>query len=93
MFGGYRPPNTEFKVLYRVLPEGSSEPISNIGYVMFPTENAEIPLTSEQEIFSDYSYEVSGLEFSAFQIKIVFESPNQAHVPMIKDFRAIALAI
>ena len=93
MFGGYRPPNTEFKVLYRVLPEGSSEPISNIGYEMFPTEDAQIPLTSEQEIFSDYSYEVSGLEFSAFQIKIVFESPNQAHVPMIKDFRAIALAI
>ena len=95
MFAGFRPPNTEIKVLYRVLPTGSTDPISRLGYEFFPTdaESATIPLTSQEEEFFDYEYEVSGLDFTAFQIKIVFVSPNQADVPKISDFRAIALAV
>ena len=95
MFAGFRPPGTEIKVLYRVLPTGSTDSISRIGYEFFPTdaESATIPLTSQEEEFFDYEYEVSGLDFTAFQIKILFVSPNQADVPKISDFRAIALAV
>ena len=95
MFAGKRPPNTHIKVLYRVIPTGSTESINQIGYEFFPTdaESATIPVATEDEAYFDYEYEVSGLDFTSYQIKIVFVSPNQALVPMITDFRAIALAV
>lgn len=95
MFAGKRPPNTHIKVLYRVIPTGSTEPINQIGYEFFPTdaESATIPVATEDETYFDYEYEVSGLDFTSYQIKVVFVSPNQALVPMIQDFRAIALAV
>ena len=93
IFAGYRPPNTFIKPLYRVLPTGATETIDQIGYEFFPTNDATIPATTDNELYQDYEYEVSGLDFTAFQIKLVFVSPNQAFVPIIKDFRAIALAV
>ena len=93
IFAGYRPPNTVIKPLYRVLPSGSTDPIETQGFEFFPTTGATIPGTTELEEYKDYEYEVSGLSFSQYQIKIVFVSPNQAYSPVIKDFRAIALAV
>ncbi|MEC8552093.1 MAG: hypothetical protein VXY93_16470, partial [Pseudomonadota bacterium] len=87
------PPNTFIKPLYRVLPTGSTDSIQSQGYQFFPTGDAQIPDTTETEEFFDYEYEVSGLNFSAYQIKIVLVSSNQALVPLLKDFRAIALAV
>ena len=57
----------------------------------------ELPLQydsspSEEVLWKDYYYEVSGLNFNAFQIKIVMRSSNQARVPLLADLRAIALA-
>ena len=93
IFAGYRPPNTVIKPLYRVVPNGSTDSIDTFGWEFFPTENAKIPGTTEIVTFFDYEYEVTGLDFTQYQIKIVFVSPNQAYVPMIKDLRAIALAV
>ena len=93
MFAGYRPPNTFIKPLYRVLPAGSSDPIESYGFEFFPTEGAKIPATTDLELYYDYEYEVTGLDFTQYQIKIVFVSANQSLVPKIKDMRAIALAV
>jgi hypothetical protein len=100
LFAGYRPPNTEIKPLYRVLPTGSSDPIESFGWTYFPTNDATIPGINDEDgyvsitdvIFSDYEYEVAGLDFQQYQIKILLVSENQADVPQIQDFRAIALA-
>jgi len=92
-FTGYRPPNTTIKVLYRVRPIGSTTPIEELGFNFFPAEGSNIPVTSETQIFSEYEYEVSGLNFDQYQIKVLFVSPNQSLVPIIKDLRAIALAV
>ena len=92
-FSGYRPTGSEIKVLYRVRPVGSTDPIQQLGYEFFPTTGAKIPATSEREVFYEYEYEVSGLSFDQYQIKVIFVSPNQAYSPIIKDFRAIALAV
>ena len=92
-FAGYRPPESQIKVLYRVRPVGSSVPIEQLGFDFFPSAGAKIPTTSEREIYKSYEYEVSGLSFDQYQIKVVFVSPNQALVPIIKDLRAIALAV
>ena len=93
IFAGYRPANTFIKPLYRVLPTGSTDAIEAQGFEFFPTEGAQIPGTTDTEEYFDYEYEVSGLDFSQYQIKIVFVSPNQAFTPIIKDLRAIALAV
>ena len=93
LFAGYRPPNTFIKPLYRVLPTGSTDSIEDYGYQYFPTEDASIPNTTDLEQYREYEYEVSGLDFTQYQIKLVFVSANQAFSPIIKDFRSIALAV
>ena len=94
-FTGYRPPGTEIKVLYRVRPVGSSESLEMMGYEYFPTDadSAKIPAPTERELFQDYEYEVTGLSFDQYQIKIVFVSADQSLAPVISDLRAIALAV
>ncbi len=93
MFAGYRPPNTYIKPLYRVLPAGSTDPIESYGFEWFPTEGAKIPETTELELYNDYEYEVTGLDFTAYQVKLVLVSANQAYAPTLKELRAIALAV
>ena len=93
IFSAFRPPDTFIKPLYRVLPAGSTDDIETLGWSFFPTGEASIPGTTEEEVYRDYEYEVSGLDFSEYQIKILFVSQNQANIPRIMDFRAIALAI
>ena len=93
IFAGYRPPNTYIKPLYRVVPNGSTDSIDTYGFEYFPTTGATIPGTSEILQYKDYEYEVEGLDFTQYQIKIVFVSQNQALVPTIRDLRAIALAV
>jgi hypothetical protein len=94
-FTGYRPPNTEIVLLYRVRPIGSLIPLDQIGYEFFPTtgDDVKIPATSDVEIYQDYQYEVSGLNFDQYQIKVLFKSYDQSQVPIIKDIRCIALAV
>ena len=93
LFSGYRPPNTLIKPLYRVVPNGSTDAIETFGFEYFPTDDATIPATTELERYFDYEYEVNGLDFTKYQVKIVFVSQNQALCPIIKDMRAIALAV
>ena len=95
IFSAYRPANTFIKPLYRVLPTGSTDSIDSQGFEFFPTgsDSASIPGTTELEIYREYEYEISGLDFSQYQIKLLFVSANQAYSPIIKDLRAIALAV
>ena len=93
IFSGYRPPDTLIKPLYRVLPSGSTDSIEKYGFEFFPTNDATIPNTTELEEYREYDYEVSGLDFTQYQIKVLFVSANQASIPRISDLRAIALAI
>ena len=74
-------------------PVGSTESIEKLGYSFFPTSGAVVPETTEGFVFKEYEYEVSGLNFDQYQIKVIFDSPNQADAPVIKEFRAIALAV
>jgi len=94
-FTGYRPLDTEIKVLYRVLPVGATESIDTYGFERFSETDgtAKIPSTTDIEEYSEYEYEISGLNFTQYQIKVVFTSPNQSYSPVIKDLRAIALAV
>ena len=89
IFSAWRPPNTEIKVLYRVRPQGSTSSIETFGFEYFPVP-ASIPSTSELRVFREYQYELSGLSFDQYQIKVVFRSENTAKIPMIGNLRTIA---
>lgn len=92
-FSAYRPEDTELIALYRVRPVGSTSPIQSVDYTPFPVNLQTVPGTTRLEEYFDYAYEVQGLKFDQYQIKIVMRSPIQSRVPIIQDFRAIALAI
>ena len=43
--------------------------------------------------FKEYEYNIEGLEdFTSFSIKVILQSANSANVPLIENFRAIALS-
>jgi hypothetical protein len=94
MFDAYRPNDTQIRVLYRVVPVGFTGDENNLLWTFFNEDggpDSQVSPVSDL-VFKAYDYNESGLEFTKFQIKIVLSSPNQARVPQIKYFRAIATA-
>ncbi len=93
-----RHPSTEIKVYYRAFKTGDTADPNTIGwtYVGAPSNDSQgqayDSTPSDEPLWKDYAYEVRGLNFNAFQVKIVMRSKNQARVPLIADLRAIALA-
>ena len=87
-----RPPESEVRIYYRVFNSGTNEDVDSSGWTLMPLPLQYDSSPSEEILWKDYYYEVSGLNFNAFQIKIVMRSSNQARIPLIADLRAIALA-
>tara|TARA_B100001250_G_scaffold7909_1_gene6669 strand:- start:27 stop:2252 length:2226 start_codon:yes stop_codon:yes gene_type:complete len=93
-----RHPSTEIKVYYRAFKQGDTADPNTVGwtYVGAPSNDSQgqayDSTPSDEPLWKDYAYEVRGLNFNAFQVKIVMRSKNQARVPLIADLRAIALA-
>ena len=93
MFSANLHPYTDIKVMYKVVPVGSTLSVDEIGFEYFNTtgiSDTSIPKTERFELH-DFDYTVNSLNFTAFQVKIIMNSQNQAYVPVIKDFRVIAL--
>jgi hypothetical protein len=74
------------------LSVGDSTPLDESQWVNIGGQTNYTSTATEEELWKDYAYEQKGLDFNAFQIKIVMKSTNQARVPLIADFRATALA-
>ena len=87
-----RPPEAEVRIYYRAFQTGTSEDIDSIGWTLMAVPLQYDSSANEEILWKDYYYEVSGLNFNAFQLKIVMRSSSQARVPLIADLRAIALA-
>jgi len=94
MFDAWRHPDADIKVLYKVIPAGNSSPENQIGYKLFSStgnpDKSVVPTETLQ--FKPYEYTFSGDAFTAFQIKIIMKSKNQAIVPILQNLRCIALA-
>ena len=87
-----RPPEADVRIYYRAFSTGTNDDIDSIGWTQMDTPLQYDSSPNEEILWKDYYYEVSGLNFNAFQIKIVLRSSSQAKVPLIADLRAIALA-
>ena len=93
MFSANLHPYTDIKVLYKVVPIGTTLSVDEIGFEYFNTTGGPDSAIAKTERFElhDFDYTVNSLNFTAFQIKIIMTSQNQAYIPVIKDFRVIAL--
>lgn len=90
-----RPPEAQIDVYYRTLPSGSDKQLSDIPFVL-ATQDTIIPSDNNKNKFRQYEYTIGGLggylsPFTAFQIKMVLNTRNNAKYPRIRDLRAIAL--
>jgi len=90
-----RPPQADFQVYYRTADAGKN--IRQQPWALVSAEET-LPTDTNRNIFREYRYLVGGLggeltPFTSFQLKIVFRSTNSARVPVIRDLRAIALAV
>lgn len=93
-FDAYRPSDTNIKVLYRTVPMGYTGNENEIGWKWFNTSGGPDKAVSavNDYVFKSYEYTATGLEFVKFQIKVLLISSNQASVPQLKYFRAVATA-
>ena len=104
MFAANIPSSSELEVLYKILPDGSTENFTDLGWTYFNTtgiDDSSTGTTDNPNEWKDYVYSAgvkdngTGTaleEFTSFAIKIVMKGTNSSTPPRIKQFRAISLA-
>lgn len=86
-----RPANATIEVYAKILTvdEQSNTTFDEKEYTLL--NNIDYPLFNDSE-FKDYTFELDGISpYNTFAVKIVMRSSETSDVPLIKDFRAIAL--
>ena len=93
-FEGWRHPATEIKVMYKIVPVGTTIPVNEIGYTYFNGNGLEDKTIQKTEslLYRDFEYTFEGTEFTIAQVKIILTSSNQCYVPEVKNLRVIALS-
>ena len=90
----FRGTGSEIQVLYKVLNNDESLNFDDIGWRYFNVDGSpDTTVEADARNFKEYEFTVNQLpEFSAFAIKIVGQSYNTAVIPMVSNFRTLALA-
>jgi hypothetical protein len=97
-FAAFRDESNDIRVLYKLYRPDA--PDGDQPYILFPgygnlsdgTPDRNIASSNNGE-YLDYKFTANNLpEFTGFTIKVVLNGTNQAIVPKLKEFRAIALA-
>ena len=99
IFDGYRSPHTtqdpSIDVYYKILASESNIQFNDLSWIQ-ASESTQMPKglpPADASDFKEYEYNVEGLdEFVAFAIKIVLRSVDSSNVPLLENFRAIALS-
>ena len=95
LFDGLKRPDASgtdpsIEVYYKVMGNDSNTQFNDLGWAQATIKEA---VQADASDFKEHLYEIESLEdFSSFSIKIVLKSPNSSNVPMIENFRAIALS-
>jgi len=100
-----RPSDATIKVMFKILSSEDSLDFDDLPYTFFNTTgtsdqsvNSSLGVKDFQEYVYSAGVTDDGIgdplpEFISFSIKIVMQSTNQAAVPILSDFRALALAL
>jgi len=95
LFDGYKSPdasgtNPEILTYYKLMGPDDNLQFNDIGWTLATIKNEVQP---DATAFKEHTYEIENLEdFTAFSIKLVLQSVNSSNVPLIENFRAIALS-
>lgn len=87
----------ELELMYKVLRSDDSTDFDDISWTYF-NENGnpdiEVPEVSDRFSFKEYQYTANNIpEFISFAIKIKMNGTNSSEPPLLKNLRAIALAV
>ncbi len=99
LFDGYRPASgstdPEIDVYFKILSSESNVQFEDLGWIE-ASDTDQMPFgkpAADSSDFHEYEYNIEGLdEFVSFAIKIVLRSVDSANVPLVENFRAIALS-
>ena len=95
LFDGYKAPdasgtNPQILVYYKVMGPDDNLQFNDMGWT---SATIKATVQSDATDFKEHTYEIESLEdFTAFSIKVVLQSVNSSNVPLIENFRAIALS-
>jgi len=96
-FDSVRNASADLQVMYKVLRSDDSTDFDEIGWSYFNTNGAAddaVSVVADRVSYLEYKYTENDIpEFIAFAIKIKMNGTNSSEVPLIKDLRAIALAV
>ena len=91
LFSAHRPSAAQFEVYVKTAQDDSSLDVAEWIKVDI---DAQVPSDESREVIREYSYSIEAVDqFSIFQTKLVMKSNNSSKVPIITDFRTIALAV
>ena len=77
-------------IYYKVMGNDSNTQFNDLGWKL-ATIKETVPADASD--FKEHTYEIESLEeFSTFSIKVVMQSVNTSNVPLMANFRAIALS-
>ena len=89
--------SSDVKVYFRVLGAEDEQKIEDKTWIAFNNDGSEDTTVTPAEddiTFKEYKYSTSGIhDFTSFQIKITMTGSISSYPPIIKDMRAIALAV
>ena len=94
-FDGYKSHDSngvasEIEVYYKIVGPDSNMPFNDVGWKEATIKNT---VPADASDFKEHTYEIESLEdFNTFSIKIVLKSSNTSNVPLMENFRAIALS-
>ena len=92
-FDGHREPNSDFRVFYKLYRSDSQDFQQH--WVPFNSDGSSdkvVVANNRPNTYSEYKYTGENLpQFTAFMVKVVMTSTNQAQAPRFKNFRSIAL--
>ena len=99
LFDGYRPASgstdPEIDVYFKILSSESNVQFEDLGWIE-ASDTSQMPFgkpSADSTDFHEYEYNIEGLdEFVSFAVKIVLRSVDSANVPLVENFRAIALS-
>jgi len=88
------PGDASIELYYKVRGVGNDTNFDDIGWTLVNSDNPII-VNDNPENFDEAIYTLEdsdiGIQFSSFAIKIIMKSINSSKIPIISDFRAIAL--
>ena len=93
-FEAWRHPATEIRVMYKIVPIGTTLSVDEIGFTYFNGNGLEDKSIQKTEdlLYRDFEYSLDTPEFTIAQVKILLSSSNQSFVPIVKNLRVIALS-